>query len=105
MPLVRRVPKRGFTNIFRVPHQVVNVGDLHRFAKGTEIDAAALTEAGLVRGGQRVKLLGGGELQTPLQVKVDAVSASARQKIESAGGSVEIVSPSQRSAAPKGSRS
>ncbi|MBI3941394.1 MAG: 50S ribosomal protein L15 [Chloroflexi bacterium] len=92
LPLVRRLPfKRGFTNIFRVEYQVVNLDDLDaRFEAGTSVDAPALVGAGLVKHSDRpVKVLGRGELSKSLTVKVDRVSLAAREKIEQAGGSVE----------------
>ena len=92
IPLVMRLPKRGFTNLSREPAQVVNVSALARFEKGAEVDVAALVEAGLVHSAkQPVKVLGDGALEHALKVKVNAVSNSARAKIESAGGSVELV--------------
>ena len=92
MPLARRLPKRGFTNLFRRETQVVNVAALGRFEAGAEVDARALAEAGLVPNASRpVKLLGEGTIEIPLKVRVDAVSAGARAKIEAAGGSVERV--------------
>jgi len=92
IPLVMRLPKRGFTNPMSDSVQVVNVKALARFKKGAEVDAAALVEAGLVRSAsQPVKLLGEGALEHALKVKVNAVSSSARAKVESAGGSVELV--------------
>jgi large subunit ribosomal protein L15 len=92
IPLIMRLPKRGFTNVSSDPAQVVNVGALARFKKGSEIDAAALVEAGLVRDAARpVKLLGEGALEHALKIKVSAVSGSARKKVEGAGGSVELV--------------
>ena len=93
MPLLRRLPKRGFKNPFRVEYEVVNIKDLaQRFSEGQEVDLAALREAGLVKGRQvRVKLLGEGEISFPLTGKVHAVSASAKEKIEKAGGRVEII--------------
>jgi len=92
IPLVMRLPKRGFTNLAKDPPQVVNVGALARFKSGAEVDAAVLAEAGLVRSATRpVKLLGDGEPSGALRVRVHAVSGSARAKIESAGGSVELV--------------
>jgi len=92
IPLVMRLPKRGFTNPMGDSVQVVNVKALARFKKGAEVDAAALVEAGLVRSAsQPVKLLGEGALEHALKVKVNAVSSSARAKVESAGGSVELV--------------
>ena len=93
MPLVRRIPKRGFRNIFRVPRQVVKVGDLARFEAGQSVDVRGLAQAGLVPHADRpVKVLGDGELSNALTLRVDAVSVTARNKIEAAGGSVEIVS-------------
>ncbi len=96
MPLVRRIPKRGFHNIFRVPRQLVKVGDLTCFEAGKSVDVRALAQAGLVpRADRPVKVLGDGELSNALSLRVDAVSATARSKIEAAGGSVEIV-PTRR---------
>ena len=90
-PLSRRLPKVGFTNVFRVPRQLVNVGDLARLKAGSAVDPAALAAAGLVRRADRpVKILGQGEISVALQVRVDALSASARQKLEAAGGKIEI---------------
>ena len=92
MPLFRRLPKRGFTNIFRKEVEIVNVGALAAFGDGATVDVAALKERGLIRGsGAAVKLLGEGEAPKNLTVKLDRVSAGARTKIESAGGSVELV--------------
>ncbi len=92
MPLSRRVPKVGFTNIFAKPRQAVNVKALARFKRGAVVDAAELARAGLVpRADVAVKVLGEGDLGVALTLRVDAVSASARQKIEAAGGTVEIV--------------
>lgn len=94
MPLVRRLPKRGFTNIFRVEFQVVNLRDLERvFSDGDTVSPDSLSEKGLVRGGKRlVKVLGDGELSKKLAVRVHKFSASARAGIEKAGGSCEVVS-------------
>ena len=90
MTLARRLPKRGFHNIYRTERQVVNVGDLGGFAAGAVVDAAALAEAGLVRSAAvPVKILGEGELAVALVARVAAVSASAAKKIEAAGGRVE----------------
>ena len=93
MPLVRRIPKRGFYNIFRVEFQVVNLKDLERvFADGDTVSVEILVEKGLVRGGKRlVKVLGDGELSKKLSVQVHKFSASARAGIENAGGSCEVV--------------
>lgn len=96
MPLARRLPKRGFTNIFREPHQVVNVRDLGGFEPNAVVDAPALARAGLVpRGDRPVKILAEGELTVAITARVDAISAAAAKKVEAAGGSIEIV-PTQR---------
>ena len=92
MPLSRRLPKFGFTNIFRDPRQVVNLRDLKRFDAGSVVDAAVLSQRGLVaRPDRPVKVLAQGEISVALTLRVDAVSESARKKIEGAGGSIEIV--------------
>ncbi|MBA3004589.1 MAG: 50S ribosomal protein L15 [Desulfurivibrio sp.] len=90
MPLQRRLPKRGFNNIFKKVFAIVNIQDLERFAAETKVDKQALVAAGLVsKNDDLVKVLGNGELKHALTVIVDKVSASARQKIEAAGGKVE----------------
>ncbi len=90
MPLVRRIPKRGFTNLNRVEYQVVNLRDLDRF--DGKVDPVALKAAGLVGSTRRpVKILGEGQLEKALQVEAHAFSKSAREKIEAAGGSVSLV--------------
>ena len=92
MPLVRRIPKRGFTNIFRQVWTIVNLRDLNRFPAEAIVDKAALLEAGLVKSRvKRIKLLGQGEVTVPLVVKVQAVSSQARSQIEAAGGRVEVI--------------
>jgi large subunit ribosomal protein L15 len=92
MPLVRRLPKRGFTNIHRKRVEVVNLCDLGGFGEGATIDVAALTGRGLVRGaGAEIKLLGNGEAPKGITVRVHKASASARRKVEEAGGTVEIL--------------
>ncbi|NIM18634.1 MAG: 50S ribosomal protein L15 [Candidatus Latescibacteria bacterium] len=92
MPLQRRVPKRGFTNIFKVPYQVVNVGDLDRFPADSEINLDSLLDKGLVKKVHRpVKLLGNGKLDRPLKVIVHACSKKAREIVEKAGGEVRLV--------------
>jgi large subunit ribosomal protein L15 len=93
MPLQRRVPKSGFTNIFRTPFQVVNVGDLNRFPAGTELDPDTLREAGMLRRQLPVKLLGDGTLDRAIVIRVHAASASAKAKVEASGGRVEILNP------------
>ncbi len=92
MPLNRRLPKRGFTNIFRKTFQLVNLEQLNRFAEGFEIDIAVLADAGLVKYADRpVKLLGRGELETKnLKITVDKASASAISAVEATGGSVVV---------------
>ena len=87
MPLIRRVPKRGFTHLFRKEYAVVNVADLADFEG--EVTPESLLERGLVRRGMPVKILGDGELSTGLTVKAHKFSKSAREKIEAAGGSCE----------------
>lgn len=87
MPLVRRVPKRGFTNIFRVEYSAVNVSALG--AVGKDVNPDTLLEHGLVRRGRPVKILGNGEAPKGLEVKAHKFSRSAREKIETAGGSCE----------------
>jgi len=91
MPLIRRIPKRGFTNHFRVQYQVVNLRDLAAFDDGATVDREALVEAGMVRkNGGPVKVLASGELEKKLTIKVDKASEAAKQKIEAAGGSLEV---------------
>ena len=90
MPLQRRLPKRGFNNIFKKEYAIVNLRDLERFEAGTRIDRQALIDAGMVaRKYPFVKILGEGEIKAALTVAVDKVSKSARQKIEAAGGTIE----------------
>ncbi len=92
MPIHRRLPKRGFTNIFRKRYAIVNIRDLARFESGSAVDEAALVQAGLVKGRRDgIKLLGNGDISHPLTVKVHCISRSAREKIEACGGSVEVV--------------
>ncbi|NQU95040.1 MAG: 50S ribosomal protein L15 [Candidatus Omnitrophica bacterium] len=91
MSLIRRLPKRGFTSVFKKIYQVINVEDLNHFRKDSSVDKAALKEAGFIRKeNHRVKVLGDGKLSKPLTVTADAFSDSARKKIEDAGGKVEI---------------
>ena len=91
MPLARRVPKRGFNNIFATHYATVNVGDLERFEDGSVVDAQALAAAGLVKKAlDGVKVLGQGELTKKLTVNCAAFSASAKEKIEKAGGKAEV---------------
>jgi large subunit ribosomal protein L15 len=92
MPLQRRLPKRGFNNIFAPKVVEVNLRQLAKFAAGSVVDAQALAEAGLIKGGfDAIKLLGQGEISVPLTVKVDRISAGAKTRVEAAGGTVELV--------------
>ncbi len=91
MPMQRRLPKRGFANIFRKRIAIVNIRDLARFESGSLVDRAALVKAGLIKGEwDGVKLLGQGEISVPLTVKLALVSESAKTKIEAAGGKIEV---------------
>ncbi|KJS32036.1 MAG: 50S ribosomal protein L15 [Desulfatitalea sp. BRH_c12] len=91
MPLHRRLPKRGFTNIFKKEIAVVNVRDLERFEAGTIVDQAALVRSGLLKGSyDGIKLLGNGDISVSLTVKFDAISRTAKKKVEAAGGTVEV---------------
>jgi large subunit ribosomal protein L15 len=87
MPLIRRVPKRGFTNEFRIEYSVVNVGRLAGL--GARVTPEMLAEAGLVHAGRPLKVLGHGEITTAVTVVANKFSASARTKIEAAGGRCE----------------
>ena len=93
MPLVRQIPKRGFTNIFRVGYQVVNLRDLERvFSNGDTVTPELLTQKGLIRGGSKpVKILASGEVGKKLTVHAHAFSKNAQASIEAAGGSCETV--------------
>jgi len=92
MPLQRRVPKRGFTNIFRKEYAIINISDLDRFDKGSTVDVSVLVEAGLVNKiGAGVKLLADGDIKKPLIIKVHKSSQAAKEKVEAAGGRIEVV--------------
>jgi large subunit ribosomal protein L15 len=92
MPLHRRLPKRGFTNIFKTDYAVVNVSDLERFDNGASVDEAMLRQAGLVKGSHDgVKVLGDGELSKKLTVSATKFSKSAKEIIEKAGGSCQEI--------------
>ena len=91
MPLTRRLPKRGFTNIYRKEYAIVNVSALNTLDDGTMVTAQVLCDNGLIKDVRdSVKILGGGELTKKLTVAVDKVTASAKEKIEAAGGKVEV---------------
>ena len=92
MPLQRRLPKRGFTNIFKKTYAVINLKDLERLGPRGNLELMDLKEAGLVKQGcDGVKVLGEGNLSFPVVLKVHGASKTARAKIEAAGGKVEIV--------------
>jgi len=93
LPLVRRLPHtRGFTNIFHVEYNVVNLSTLDaKFEAGAQVTPELLAERGMVRSPERVKILGNGTLTKPLVVKAHAFSASAKEKITAAGGTVEVI--------------
>ena len=92
MPLARRIPKRGFNNIFAKPLEAINVSALEKFDNGTEITAEVLLKAGILSKCQYgFKVLGNGELTKNLTVKANAFSESAKAKIEAAGGKAEVV--------------
>jgi large subunit ribosomal protein L15 len=91
MPLHRRVPKRGFTNIFRVEYDIVNLSDLARFDAGQTVTLENLAEARLARKNRPVKILGDGEIGKALTVSAHKFSANARGKIEAAGGKCEVI--------------
>jgi large subunit ribosomal protein L15 len=91
MPLQRRVPKRGFVNIFATKYATINVSDLEKFEDGAVVDAQALLDTGLIKKAlDGVKVLGNGELTKKLTVNCAAFSASAKEKIEKAGGKAEV---------------
>lgn len=92
MPLKRRLPKRGFHNIFKRRFATINIRDLKRFEKGSVVDIQALTTSGLVKKPSAgIKVLGEGSIKYPLTLKVHSYSKAAKEKIEAAGGKVEIV--------------
>ena len=93
MPLIRRLPKRGFRREEKVVYQVVNLEKLNKFGKDAVIDAGELRKNGMVRTiNKPIKILGMGKIEKPLIVKVNAFSGSAKEKIEKAGGKVQVVS-------------
>ena len=92
MPLQRRLPKRGFNNIFATKYVTIKVSDLEKFEAGATVDTEALLKAGIIsKTLDGVKVLGNGELTKALNVKVAAYTASAKEKIEKAGGKAEVM--------------
>lgn len=92
MPIHRRLPKRGFTNIFRKQIATVNIRDLSRFETGSVVDEAALIRCGLIKGrNDGIKLLGQGDIKYPLIIRVNDISKGARNKIEAIGGKIEVL--------------
>ena len=92
MPLVRRIPKRGFNNIFAKPLEAINVSALEKFEDGAVVDAKALLEKGILSKCEYgVKILGNGSISKKLTVQASAFSASAKEKIEAAGGKAEVI--------------
>ena len=92
MPLLRRLPKRGFCNIFRKDIVTVNIEQLKRFPEDSVIDSNTLISSGIIKKkGDGIKILGKGFIDYPLSLKVDRISRGAREKIQAAGGSVEVI--------------
>lgn len=102
MPLIRRLPKRGFNNAaFHKHYAIVNLDTLNEFKTGSVVNEQALRESKLIRGNfEGIKILGGGELKHGLKIEADKVSASAREKIEKAGGTITLRDPEARREAP-----
>lgn len=92
MPLQRRLPKRGFTNIFKKHYSIINVQDLNRFKPNSTLNVEVLKEVGLIKKiKDGIKLLGNGEISHPVVIRVDRVSKTAKEKIQAAGGQVEVI--------------
>lgn len=92
MPLHRRVPKRGFVNIFKKNYAIINVGDLNYFEDGTKVDTETILKSKIIKKSlDGIKILGNGSLNKKLYVAVSAFSNSAKQKIEEAGGKAEVI--------------
>jgi large subunit ribosomal protein L15 len=92
MPIQRRLPKVGFANIFKKKIAIVNIRDLSKFESGSVVDEAALIRSGIIRGRRDgIKLLSQGDIAFPLTIKVNGASRIAKEKIEKAGGKVEVI--------------
>lgn len=92
MPLQRRIPKRGFTNIFRKDIVTVNLDQLSKLPSGSDVTPGTLLQEGIIRKvGDGIKILGRGKLEHPLNIKANSFSASAKEKIESVGGRAEVI--------------
>ncbi|RHW47716.1 50S ribosomal protein L15 [Bombilactobacillus bombi] len=92
IPLFRRMPKRGFNNINRKEYAIVNLDDLNQFRAGTEVNARVLLEAGVIKKElSGIKLLANGELKKKLTIKVNKVSKAAKEAVEAAGGTIEVI--------------
>jgi len=92
MPIHRRLPKRGFANIFKKKIEIINIKDLSRFKSGSTVNEVELVRKGLVKARRDgIKLLGNGEIDYPLTINIDQVSNGAKSKIEAAGGTVEVI--------------
>lgn len=92
MPLIRRLPKRGFTNIFRKETGIVNLEQLSELASGTEVTLLLAKEKGWVSNrAELLKILGNGEMKHPLVIRADKISKAADEKVKKAGGTVEVV--------------
>ena len=92
MPLQRRVPKRGFTNTFSKEYVIVSLSQLETLADSGDVTPASMTEAGVIKKGQLVKVLANGEITKSVNITVDKISKQAREQIEKAGGSVKLTS-------------
>jgi large subunit ribosomal protein L15 len=92
MPIHRRLPKRGFTNIFKKSYSLIKISDLARFENGSVVDETDLKKSGLVKGRyDGIKLLGQGDIDYPLTLKIHKASKSAVEKIQAAGGTIEFI--------------
>jgi large subunit ribosomal protein L15 len=92
MPIQRRLPKVGFVNIFKKKIAIVNIRDLSKFESGSVVDEAALISSGIISGRRDgIKLLSQGDIAFPLTLKVNGASRTAKEKIEKAGGKVEVI--------------